>query len=324
MNTSSLTRRYYAPAGDEGSVSSIDRGDAVEKEPAAETPVVNEPVADEPILDEAAVDEPAVDEPVADETAAKKEKKEKKGTIPVDRHESILDKERLAREAAEHRAEELEKQIRKVDQTEYSKQLDARIEALEDELESSRLDGDKEKTLSLARELRVLEREVSATAQQAVGNQARDQAREEMRLDLTIEKLEVQYPELQDGSDTYDQDIVDLVLATQRDLMGRLRMTPSIALETAVGKVMAKITPAASADKPAGLGAAKETNDRKQAQVTKNLDAAIKQPASMKDVGVNGDKLGQNKDVGEASTMSYEEFSALPATTKSKMRGDLL
>lgn len=313
MNILSLTRRYQAPAGDEGSNDSIDRGDSIEQpELAAAEPEVVEQVAEE-VVDE---------QPRADD--GKFAKKEGKGVIPVDRHEAVLNKERLAREAAEQRAAELEKQIRKVDQTETAKALDERIETLEDQLESARLDGNKEKALELARELRRLEREAAQAAQADVGNMARDQAREEMRLDLTIEKLEVQYPMLQDGSEDYDQDVVDLVLATQRDLMQRLRLVPSRALEEAVLKVMAKIAPAAAAEKPAGLSAAKETADRKAAQVTKNLDTAGKQPASMKDVGVNSDKLGQSKEEGDPAMMSYEEFNALPEATKAKMRGDLI
>jgi hypothetical protein len=309
--------RYQAPAGDEGSADSIDRGDAVvvEKivEPAAAAPEVPPEV-------------PPADDKPADETPRDENGKftSKKGVIPVERHEQVLGKERLAREAAEQRAAELEKQIRKVDQTESAKVLDDKIEDLEDKLESARLDGNKDKALELAREIRKLEREASAATQADVGNQARDQAREEMRLDLTIEKLEVMYPVLQDGSDTYDQDIVDLVLATQRDLIQRLRLAPSRALEEATVKVMAKITPTVADDKPAGLGAAKETSDRKAAQVAKNLDAAGKQPASMKDVGVDGDKLGQNKEEGDPSAMTFEEFNALPAATKAKMRGDLI
>jgi hypothetical protein len=309
--------RYQAPAGDEGSADSIDRGDAVVADQ------IVEPVAAPEVPPEV----PPADDKPADETPRDENGKftAKKGVIPVERHEQVLGKERLAREAAEQRAAELEKQIRKVDQTETAKVLDDKIEDLEDKLESARLDGNKEKALELAREIRKLEREASAAASADVGNQARDQAREEMRLDLTIEKLEVQYPVLQDGGESYDQDVVDLVLATQRDLIQRLRLVPSRALEEAVIKVMAKITPASN-DKPAagGLGAAKDNSDRKVAQVAKNLDAANKQPASMKDVGVDGDKLGQNKDEGDASQMSYEEFNALPAATKAKMRGDLV
>lgn len=312
MNIMKLSRRFLAPAGDEGSADSIDRGDSVEVE-------VLGAVDDTAVVDTAGAGDEVVETPARDDSG----KFAKKGVIPVERHEAVLNKERFAREAAESRAAALEAQIARVDQTADARALDDRIEVLEDQLENARLDGDKDKAKAYAKELRLLEREVAATAQNNVGNQARDQAREEMRLDLTIEKLEAQYPALQDGSESYDQDIVDLVLATQRDLIQRERLAPSRALETAVAKVMAKLSPAV-AEKAAGLGAAKEVGDRKKEQVAKNLGVAGKQPASLQDAGIDSDKAGQSKAEGKAEDMTYDEFNALPDAAKARMRGDLV
>ena len=318
MNINRFSHRYYAPAGDDGSDAGIDRGDNV---------VVTDDAVDLAAVDTAAADVVAADAAAADQPRAEDGKFAKKEaiTIPKVEFDRRIEKERLARVAAEQRAADLESQIKRVDQTEASKALDDKIEDLEDKLESARLDGDKEKAKQFAKELRLLEREVATAAQTSVGNMARDQAREEMRLDLVIEKLEGQYPVLQDGSDDFDQDIVDLVLATQRDLINRERLSPSVALESAVNKVMAKITPAVEKTAATGLGAAKDVaGDRKTAQVAKNLDAAAKQPASLKEVGLDGDKAGQSKDTPAATDMTYEEFNALPETTKAKMRGDLV
>ena len=71
-----------------------------------------------------------------------------------------------------------------------------------------------------------------------------------------------------------------------------------------------------------GLAAAK-VPDRKAEQVKKNLEVQAKQPPSMKDVGLDSDKLGE-KAMPNVAQMTLEEFNALPATTKARLRGDML
>ena len=285
---------------------------------------------DEGGADESVAEEKAADEKAADEKAAAPEKKERtgKGMIPLDRHEAVLKNARERTEAAERRTAELEAKIAKVGVAEDLKQLDADIEAVEDKLEAARLDGDKEKTRELAKQLRMMERQVAASETGRATGEAQERAREDMRLDLTIEKLEGQYPMLDEKHAEFDQDIVDMVLATQRDLISRLHMTPSKALDAATQKVMLKVMPASreeGGEEKGGLKDAKPSDGgRKEAQVKKNLDTAKRQPASSREVGLDSDKAGQTRGTPDASTMDYDEFSALPEATKAKMRGDLL
>lgn len=266
----------------------------------------------------------------ASEKAAAPEKKERtgKGMIPLDRHEAVLKNARERTEAAERRTAELEAKIAKVGVAEDMKQLDADIEGVEDKLEAARLDGDKEKTRELAKQLRMMERQVAASETGRATGEAQEKAREDMRLDLTIEKLEGQYPMLDEKHAEFDQDIVDMVLATQRDLISRMHMTPSKALDAATQKVMLKVMPASreeGGEEKGGLKDAKPSVDgRKEAQVKKNLDTAKRQPASSREVGLDSDKAGQTSGTLAASALSYDEFSALPEATKAKMRGDLL
>jgi hypothetical protein len=58
-------------------------------------------------------------------------------------------------------------------------------------------------------------------------------------------------------------------------------------------------------------------------QVKKNLDTQARQPASMRDVGMDSDKAGVKGDI-DVSKLSADEFAALPESTKAKLRGDLL
>jgi hypothetical protein len=186
------------------------------------------------------------------------------------------------------------------------------------------VDGDSDKAAEIMGQIRHKERQVQIDSSQTMSEQAKEQAREEIRLDLTIEKLEAEYPMLVEGSDTYDSDAVDMVLATQRQLMEN-GMTPSKALATAAKKVMDKITPPkaddAADDKPKGLDQAKLNADRAQAQIEKNIETDKKQPASLKDTGLDSDKKGISEEV-DVTKLSYEEFSALPEATKARMRGD--
>jgi hypothetical protein len=322
-----------AAADDNGSDlggTTIDRGDHIE-DLAIEA---EEPAAEAQARDEsgkfAKSEEPVETKEVKEEPAEKKPRTGK-GVIPLDRHEVILQNQRARTEAAESRARALEEQIKNVGRQESMQQLDADIETVEDKLEAARLDGDKEKTRELARQLRMMERQVSINESSRMSQVAKEQAREDMRLDLTIEKLESLYPALAEGNEDYDQDIVDMVLASQRDLIQREKLSPSRALEEATRKVMTKVMPAhrdevepEDADK-GGLKDAKKTDGgRKGAQVQKNLDTATRQPASLKESGMDSDQAGQRTAIAKASEMSYEEFSALPESVKSRMRGDSL
>lgn len=247
-------------------------------------------------------------------------------TIPLDRHEGVLNRERIARQAAEARIAELESQLKQQDTTDTVKALEAEIETMEGQLEAARLDGNKDEAVRLAREIRLKEREVvkAETARNSGANT--DQMREEMRMDTVIEKMELQYPALNEKSDLYDQDLVDLVLAAQQDLIRRERLAPSVALEAAAVKVMSKIqTTKIDADDKGDTGlknAKGALEDRKQAQLDKNIDTQNKQPPSTKEVGQDSDKLGQTKEDADVTQMTYEDFAALPEATKKRMRGD--
>jgi hypothetical protein len=340
MKIERMLRRFMAPNEADGSDTggAVDRGDGVADTTAATTTAAADDTAGTERDDKGRFakkeDDAAGEEAGADDKGgekADKADKPKTHMIPKARFDEAVHKERSRTEAAERRAAELEKQIQQVGHNENTQQLEADIEALEDKLESARLDGNKDKARELSKELRLKERQISVAESSRMSSAAKDQAREEIRLDLTIDKLEGLYPVLDEKADTFDQDVVDLVLATQRDLMARERMSPSKALEEAARKVTAKLMPAnsdggkpeADEDEKGGLKSAKNAADgRKGAQVKKNLDTAAKQPASMKEAGMDSDKAGQSKETPDASVMSYEEFSALPEATKAKMRGD--
>jgi hypothetical protein len=71
---------------------------------------------------------------------------------------------------------------------------------------------------------------------------------------------------------------------------------------------------AAPAAAPVNSGLAQgKADDRKAAQVAKNLETLKQQAPDLGNIGANSDSAGASK--GDASKMSDEEFDALPAAT---------
>ncbi len=68
--------------------------------------------------------------------------------------------------------------------------------------------------------------------------------------------------------------------------------------------------------------AQKEAEDRKAKAVEKALETQKSQPASMRDAGLDSDKAGQTG-LPDVTAMTAEEYDALPAATKARLRGDL-
>ena len=92
-------------------------------------------------------------------------------------------------------------------------------------------------------------------------------------------------------------------------------------LNDLVEKVMAKLGARPEPETGKGLAAGKVAQDRKQAQVEKNVDTAKRQPASMKETGIDSDKAGVTAKV-DYTKLTAEEREALPAATRARLRGD--
>lgn len=270
--------------------------------------------------------EPAEPAPKAAEPEPEAPRDEKGRFIPVDRHKDILEKERERANTALRKLDELQTQLKQVTQSENTDKLEAEIVTLEGQYSKLILDGDHEQAAKLMSQIRLKERTIQNVQSEHLSAQARASAAEEIRMEMAITSLEEAYPMLKSDHENYDQDIVDMVLGTQRSLIENERMAPSAALAKAAQKVMSKIMPAVKeepAPKP-GLGAAEGAKERTQAQVAKNLETARKQPAALKDAGVDSTAAGQTSQEVDPTRMTYEEFAALPDAVRSRMRGDMV
>lgn len=273
-----------------------------------------------------ATDELSDEDKAAAEAAARDEKGRfaKKGAIPLDRHESVLSKERAARESAERQLAELQSQMAEVSRAVDVSTLESQIMELRKADRKAIMKGDEDESVRLGTEIDRLNRQIIIQQSEHMSALDKEAAREQIRTELAVEKLQDMYPLLDENDESFDQELVNYVLAEQRRLISDERMQPSKALTKAANDILKRLVPAAAADEKGktGLAAATKTTDRKAAATAKAIDAAKKTPASTKDVGRDSTVAGVQGDV-DVDKLSYDEFAALPEATKQRLRGDM-
>lgn len=263
----------------------------------------------------------AVEKPEEDK-AAEPERDAKGRFIPKARFDEAVQKERERTAASERRAQELEQQLRTINKNADTSKLEEEIQAMEKEYANAMLDGSSEKAAQLMTQIRLKERTIALTQTESMSQQARTQAAEEIRMETAINSLESTYDMMNPEKETYDQDVVDMVLGQQQLLISRDRMAPSAALVQAARVVMGKMMPQSKQDDPPpakGLGAAKSRDEG----AARSVQAALKTPPDLRDVGVDSDKMGMSKGV-ETLPTSLEDLKAIPEATLKRMRGDML
>lgn len=325
---------YMAPedggdASGGGGGGAPDRGDNIDppKDTSAEDKVAADAQAEEDLkaLDKGDDGEDEDDAGKARDDKGRFAKKDKDddGRIPKSRFDDAVNKERAAREAAERRAEELAAKLKQEEKSVDVQKLEDSVEALEKQHAKLLLDGESEKAAEVMKQIRHTERQIARMESADATANATAQAVEQVRMDAAIAQLEAATPQFNPDSAEFDEDLVNLVLAEQARLMREDRLSPSKALLAAGNKIINKFIARSDTkqEDKRGLGAAKG-EDRKKQQVDKNLDTAKRQPESMRQTGSNSDAAGLDKI--DVSTLSAEEFSALPEATKRRLRGDAL
>lgn len=284
----------------------LDRGDA---------PVIDGLLKDEPKVEEGKTQEVKHDEVARDPDTGK--------FIPKARYDEQVGKERLARETAERRYAELEAKMGQVSRSEDVAKLEESVTTMEKMHSKLLLDGDHEKAAEVMRDIRLTERKIALQESQDRMVQTAQQTREEIKMDMAIERLESGYSPLNPASEEYNQELVEEVLGWQSVYMERYRLSPSAALTKAADKVMSTQAAPTAAEPAKGLSAGKQGDvGRKQDQVGKNLAAASAQPANTRGVGQDSDKAGLSGKI-DVNTLTQEDFAALPESMRAQLRGDL-
>lgn len=316
-----------------------DRGDNL-PEVAAPAPT-QAPKAEEPPK----VDEPRAEDPPRDEGGkfAKKERQADLDTevrIPKSRFDEQVAKERERAEAAERRAAEAEARLNAQQPKEEKPDpvstkvddLEARIEALQDKRDGFLVDGNTEKAAEVRREIRALEKELREVERGALRQEAEQIATRRMEaqtaeqlIDTVVSKLESEFPVLNKASDDFDPRMVNFVLVEQQRLITELKLTPHEALQRAGKETMELF-----GHKPAGSKVDREekpetpAEKRQREARAKVADTVARQPASLKDAGIDSDKAGQDKADLDVNKLTEAEFNALPAAQLAKLRGDFV
>ncbi|MBP8788568.1 MAG: hypothetical protein KBH41_14070 [Azonexus sp.] len=257
-------------------------------------------------------------------------KKNGEAVIPKARFDEAVRRERERAETAERELQAIREQ-----QKQYARGADidaavTQMKELRGAQQKALIAGDDAKATELANEIDRLSLFIANENSNSKTAQAKEETREQIRWEMTIEAIYAKYPELNDdeANDDFDQDLTDEVADAVAGIMRRERLPRSAALLKAVERVMSRRPPPAAASDDdtggrKGLDRGPE-QDRKKAAVAKNLDAASRQPASTKRVGADSDRHGQTSQLPAVSEMSFEEFSALPDATRAKLRGDFV
>jgi len=249
-------------------------------------------------------------------------KKGDENLIPRERFNEAVQKERAKAEQAMRRAQELEETLAT---RQVSEDTEAAQKQLKDLIKSRNAllaDGELDKAGEVDTKIFQLQDALSDHKADIRAFQAKEMAKEEVRYDTVVTKMEVEHPELDPDHESYDQETVDEVRALMRGYQAEQNLSPSAALSKAISRTFkannAGLREEASVKKEA------VASERKKEAVEKNISAAKRQPASIKEVGQDHDKLGGGLDAKTVMNMSFKEFSELSEDVLSRMRGDSL
>lgn len=314
------------------------RGDIVDDlDDADKTPDTADDAADDKPAAKAS-DAAADDKPAADKDADDKDEPPRKPVmIPKARFDDARRKDR-------ERIKALEEQLARANQGKDAPPTpEQRIGALE--TQSTKLmedytkaldEGDTKKAAEIMTRVRQIDRDIVRIETAAVSARDRAIAVEQVRLDALIDSLEDKYPQLREGSDEYDADLVEEITELRTAFEAR-GYASSDALRRAVKYVLAETgesrstvsrdvdKAATAADKEADKASKAEqlARERTAEAVRRNVRTAKGQPSAVdKAPGVDSHKIGGGVDLSSVPSMSDADFDALPEATRRKLRGD--
>lgn len=235
--------------------------------------------------------------------------------IPKDRFDEAVRKERTEKEALANRLKEFEARDAQNRVTANFAEAQKAVKEMIKQHTSLLADGELEKAANLMEQILDLKEAVSERKAEFKADYAKNAAKEEVRYDATVARLEADFPIINPDHADYDPAVVRRVQAYMTGLMQTERMPAAQALKEACDTLLQQPKKADAED----LGMR-----RKEAAVQKAMDAKAKQPPSTKDVGLDHDKTGGALDASAIMKMSWDEFVKLPDSKLSEMRGDFV
>ena len=265
-----------------------------------------------------AEEEPEVEAEVEEETVAEVEEpvaEPKKHMVPKERLDAVLAKQK----ALQKQLEELQSQNTPVENAPEPYDYDTK----EAEYQEFILDGETAKATALRKEMRAAEKaEIQFEMEQKMG-QTVEHSQQATVLQQAAAELESTFPVFDQHSETFNadatQEVVDL-----RDAFITQGYQPVDALSKAANFVIkdhgfADAAPESALAAPAVTKPVDEVA-KKRANNQKKLKAAQSQPPE-----IPGESSSSHGEVAQdMSTLTEEEFNALPAATLKRMRGDIV
>jgi hypothetical protein len=296
----------------------VDRGDAFVP-PTVDEIVKNE---DTGVIGLDKKDVKAEDTPAKAGEEPKKEEKIEK-TVPLARMNEAVAKERARLEAATARTRELEG---KLEAQTTSKDIDVAQKTVRELIKTRNghlSEGKIDEASAVDEKIIELQEAIADRKAEIKLAETRTSAIEEVKYDAIVERLEADHPELNPDADEFDEEVALEVRALMRGYQSELRLSPSAALQRAAKKVFGA-TPRAAAKEVKEDKSAEEGLRRKTEATERNIEAAKKQPASSKDIGLDHDKKGGGLDAKTIMSMRYDEFTKIGDDVLAKLRGDSL
>lgn len=250
-----------------------------------------------------------------EETANEQQVESKPANELIPRHRYNFQRDQ--RMAAEQRAAQLEQELQKYQQYLASIQqqqaqqpqgptIEEQLAEFDLKIEDARADGDKDQVAKLRAEQRRLEQQVVAyqvkqtLPQQAPidQNQVMKHTSDGMRLEKLIDRLEVEYPMLDEDHPNFDPDLSEEVMTLYDSLVKKMPMA------TAMERAVAYVTKAHEINPLQGLLSARKTN------VKRNIEAARAQPPELSGFGYDSSRAGVSRPT-DVMKMTQEQFEAL-------------
>ena len=298
----------------------------VAEEPVAEVEEVEEPEEETVSKDEQSTEEETESEEETAELEEEEaeaeaepesiadEKPAKKPMVPKARLDEVLAKQK----ALQKQLDEINAANEKAEEAPESYDFDAK----EVEYQNMVLDGETDKAVALRREIRKAEREQLEYEMRQEMSQTVNQDRQMTALQQAANAMEDAYPVFDSNSEVFDQDMTNEVV----ELRDAFIMKGYEAVD-ALSKAVKYVVKDHDLDKtveeaPSLAGKAQKTDEvaKKRAEVSKKLRAAEAQPPELP-----GESSSNHGEKGiDLSTLTEDEFAALPEATLKRLRGDII
>lgn len=280
-----------------------------EEETAAEESeevVAEDEAAEQP--EEGTEQDDAEEEPVAERKPAKKP------MVPKARLDEVLAKQK----ALQKQLDEINAANEKAEEAPESYDFDAK----EVEYQNMVLDGETEKAVALRREIRKAERDTLEYEMRQEMSQTVNQDRQMTALQQAANAMEAAYPVFDRNSDDFNEDITNEVVELRDAFIMKGYEAVDALSKAAKYVVKDHDLDQAQESAPSLAGKAQKSDElaKKRSQVSKKLKAAEAQPPELP--GESSSNHGEK--ALDLSTMTEEEFDALPEATLKRLRGDIL